>query len=161
MGPLYNRYFKLDAKDIELIEKIEWQKVIHDKVGEITLKMDIFKRIADTQNYEDARDIFEALKDMRLIMSYDTARWSSETSRLLENINNLETGGDNLKLILDEKDRKTMENLKLTRLRIYHEISPKKTPPAVDSANSQATEEVQTAQDGEDLEHRSEPSHSH
>ncbi|KAI9615896.1 hypothetical protein H4Q26_011147 [Puccinia striiformis f. sp. tritici PST-130] len=94
-------------------------------------------------------------------MSYDTARWSSETSRLLENINNLETGGDNLKLILDEKDRKTMENLKLTRLRIYHEISPKKTPPAVDSANSQATEEVQTAQDGEDLEHRSEPSHSH
>ncbi|KNF03867.1 hypothetical protein PSTG_02957 [Puccinia striiformis f. sp. tritici PST-78] len=161
MGPLYNRYFELEAKDIALIEKIEWEKVIHDKVGEITLKMDIFKKIADTQNYEDARDIFEALKDMRLIMSYDTARWSSETSRLLENINNLETGGDNLKLILDEKDRKTMENLKLTRLRIYHEISPKKTPPAVDSANSQATEEVQTAQDGEDLEHRSEPSHSH
>ncbi|KAH9445188.1 hypothetical protein MJO28_009238 [Puccinia striiformis f. sp. tritici] len=161
MGPLYNRYFELEAKDIALIEKIEWEKVIHDKIGEITLKMDIFKKIADTQNYEDARDIFEALKDMRLVMSYDTARWSSETSRLLENINNLETGGDNLKLILDEKDRKTMENLKLTRLRIYHEISPKKTPPAVDSANSQATEEVQTAQDGEDLEHRSEPSHSH
>ncbi|KAH9445187.1 hypothetical protein Pst134EA_031718 [Puccinia striiformis f. sp. tritici] len=146
MGPLrYNRPFLLDAKDEALIDKIAWEEVVHDKIGEITSKMDVFKQIAGTQN-GDAWDILEALKDMQLIMSYDTARWSPGTSRLLENINNLETGGDNLKLILDKKDRKTMENLELTRFRIYHEISPKKTLAAAD---------------GEDFESRSEPSHSH
>ncbi|KAH9450824.1 hypothetical protein H4Q26_017296 [Puccinia striiformis f. sp. tritici PST-130] len=146
--------FELSGKDIELINNIAWKEVVGNKAGEITSQMNRFLR---AEIDSDAWHIFQALGNMKSIMSYDTARWSPETSRLLETIKNMKTDEGNPRLLLDKKARKTMEDLRSIGNRIVAEKTPKEPPAAVDSPTSQAPED---AKNGEDLESRSEPSHS-
>ncbi|KAI9622430.1 hypothetical protein H4Q26_015109 [Puccinia striiformis f. sp. tritici PST-130] len=111
--------FKLRKADKELIENIAWERVVGRIVEEITMKRNDLEPMA--YEHEDVWEILQALDNMQLIMSYDTARWSPETTRLLENIKAIKTDGDNTDLILEDHDRKTIVDLKEARRRINFE----------------------------------------
>ncbi|KAH9440804.1 hypothetical protein Pst134EA_017397 [Puccinia striiformis f. sp. tritici] len=110
-------HFELIKEDRELINHIAWERVLRRKVEEIARKMKDFRRLEDSGN-EDAGKIVRALRHMERIMSYDKARWSPETTRLLETIKAMKTDGDSPKLLLDTKDIKTVRDLEKTWARM-------------------------------------------
>ncbi|KAI9625472.1 hypothetical protein H4Q26_016270 [Puccinia striiformis f. sp. tritici PST-130] len=136
----HNKEFQLTSEDEEVIKNMAWARVVGKIVEEITMKMNYFKPMAASGN-EDARTILLALDAMHLIMGYDTARWSSETTRLLQNIKTMKTGGDNPNLILDNRDLKAINDLEVAWRRIKLEKPREQTAAAADSVpTSQAVE---------------------
>ncbi|KAH9451178.1 hypothetical protein MJO28_009287 [Puccinia striiformis f. sp. tritici] len=131
--------FVLSDQDKVLINQIAWKDVVGHKFREITSEINYISkltRLNPGKIDQDASYICQALRSMQLIMCYDTARWSPETSRLLENIKNMEIDEAGYPmLVLDEKNRKTISHLRSIGRRILYENQSTKTPAAANSAS--------------------------
>ncbi|KAH9464914.1 hypothetical protein MJO29_001413 [Puccinia striiformis f. sp. tritici] len=157
--------FELSDVEKDLIKNMAWERVVQRKVQEITLKMkDLEQIVKSNQKFFEltgssilegySGKILWALKDMKSILTHDSAQWSPETTRLLKKINRMRTGGDNPNLKLSGKDFETIRELRDT----VYQISAEKN---LERIASEAPKEVETGQDGGGVKSTSVPPHSH